>query len=213
MAKTDATVFVLDDDALVRDAIGDLLHSAGLDVCLFAAPGELMQRIDEAACLILDVYLVGANGLDVQQSLACAEIDIPIIFLSGRADIPISVRAMKAGAVEFLTKPFRDQDLLDAVLQALICYSTKRLQRKELFLLRERFATLSPREKEVMTLIVTGMLNKEVAAALGTQVITVKIQRSQVMRKMAANSFADLVRMAQRLGMPSDYKSQNSEEQ
>jgi FixJ family two-component response regulator len=172
-----------------------------------------MQRIDEAACLILDVYLVGANGLDVQQSLACAEIDIPIIFLSGRADIPISVRAMKAGAVEFLTKPFRDQDLLDAVLQALICYSTKRLQRKELFLLRERFATLSPREKEVMTLIVTGMLNKEVAAALGTQVITVKIQRSQVMRKMAANSFADLVRMAQRLGMPSDYKSQNSEEQ
>lgn len=213
MAKTDATVFVLDDDALVRDAIGDLLHSAGLDVCLFADPAELMQCIDESACLILDVYLVGANGLDVQQSLACAEIDIPIIFLSGRADIPISVRAMKAGAVEFLTKPFRDQDLLDAVLQALSGDSAKRLQRKELFLIRERFATLSPREKEVMTLIVTGMLNKEVAAALGTQVTTVKIQRSHVMRKMAANSFADLVRMAQRLGVPSDYKSQNSDQQ
>jgi FixJ family two-component response regulator len=213
MSKTGATVFVLDDDALVRDAIGDLLHSAGLDVCLFAAPGELIPRIDEAACLILDVYLVGANGLDVQQSLACAEIDIPIIFLSGRADIPISVRAMKAGAVEFLTKPFRDRDLLDAVLQALACDSTKRLQRKELSLLRERFATLSPREREVMTLIVTGMLNKEVAAALGTQVITVKIQRSHVMRKMAANSFADLVRMAQRLGVPLDDNSQDSDEQ
>jgi FixJ family two-component response regulator len=213
MSKTCATVFVLDDDALVRDAIGDLLHSAGLDVCLFADPGELMGRIDEAACLILDVYLVGANGLDVQQSLACAEIDIPIIFLSGRADIPISVRAMKAGAVEFLTKPFRDRDLLDAVLQALACDSTKRLQRKERSLLRERFATLSPREREVMTLIVTGMLNKEVAAALGTQVITVKIQRSHVMRKMAATSFADLVRMAQRLGVPSDDNSQDSDKQ
>lgn len=212
MAKTDVTVFVLDDDALVRDAIGDLLHSAGLNVCLFAAAAELMRRIDEAACLILDVYLVGANGLDVQESLACAEIDIPIIFLSGRADIPISVRAMKAGAVEFLTKPFRDQDLLDAVLQALSCDSAKRLQRKKLLLLRERFATLSPREKEVMTLIVTGMLNKEVAAALGTQVITVKIQRSHVMRKMAANSFADLVRMAQRLGVPSESRTQDSDE-
>lgn len=206
MNEAGAFVFVLDDDALVCEAIGDLLHSAGLSVRLFGSPEDLIQNIwkGDAACLILDVNLAGANGLDVQRDLVRANIDVPIIFLSGQADIPISVRAMKAGAVEFLTKPFKDQELLDAVRQALVRSGVLRHQRQERSALLERFATLTPREQEVMRLVVSGMLNKEAASTLGTQEITVKIQRSRVMRKMDADSFADLVRMAQRLGIPSD---------
>lgn len=210
MAKSGITVFVLDDDSLACEAIGDLLHSAGFNVRLFGTPDDLMKCIDEAACLILDVYLAEANGLDVQQTLAREEVDIPIIFLSGQSDIPVSVRAMKAGAVEFLTKPFRDQDLLDAVQQALTRGCAMHGQRRERAALKERFATLTPREKEVMGLVVSGMLNKQAAAALGTQEITVKIQRSRVMKKMAADSFADLVRMAQQLGIPPDGKSHSN---
>jgi FixJ family two-component response regulator len=210
MNHAGTTVFVLDDDATVCEAIGDLLNSAGLDVRLFSSPDDLVENISEAACLILDVYLAGANGLDVQQRLAHEEIDLPIIFLSGKADIPISVRAMKAGAAEFLTKPVRDKDLLDAVQQALVRSRAMQQQRRELALLRERFETLTAREKEVMSLVISGLLNKQVAATLGTQVVTVKIQRGRVMQKMAAKSFADLVRMAQRLGISSSGKSHNS---
>jgi FixJ family two-component response regulator len=206
MSEAGAIVFILDDDALVCEAIGDLLNSAGLSVRLFASHEDLMQNIwkGDAACLILDLNLAGANGLDVQRDLVRANIEVPIIFLSGQADIPISVRAMKAGAVEFLTKPFKDQELLDAVRQALVRNGILRHQRQERSALLERFATLTPREQEVMRLVVSGMLNKEAASTLGTQEITVKIQRSRVMRKMDADTFADLVRMAQRLGIPSD---------
>jgi FixJ family two-component response regulator len=210
MSEPCATVFVLDDDATVCEAIGDLLNSAGLDARLFLSPDNLIENISEAACLILDVYLAGVNGLDVQQRLANEEIDLPIIFLSGKADIPISVRAMKAGAAEFLTKPVRDKDLLDAVQQALVRSRAMQQQKRGLALLRERYETLTAREKEVMSLVISGLLNKQVAAALGTQVVTVKIQRSRVMRKMAAESFADLVRMAQRLGIPLSDNSRGS---
>src|SRR5262244_2237424 len=204
MAKTHDTVFVVDDDAAVREALQSLLRSVGLRVTTFASAREFLtsQHPEAPACLVLDVRLPGLSGLDLQRELAAAEIDLPIIFITGHGDIPMTVRAMKAGAVEFLTKPFRDQDLLDAIAQALDRDRAARARRAGLAELRERHEQLTPREREVMDLVVSGLLNKQIAAALGVSEITIKVHRGQVMQKMGAESVADLVRMADKLGIP-----------
>ena len=204
MTESNPIVYVIDDDASIRDALRRLFRSVGLEVELFGSPPEFLQRKrpDVPGCLVLDIRLPGKSGLDFQRELAETNIRIPIIFITAHGDIPMTVRAMKAGAVEFLTKPFRDQDLLDAVQLALERDRARRQHESEIATLRERVESLTPREREVLPLVVSGLLNKQIAAELGTSETTVKVHRSQLMRKMGAESLAELVRMAQRLGIP-----------
>src|SRR5881275_2046515 len=198
-----STVFVIDDDPLVRDAIQGMLKSVGLHSEAFETPQEFLRskRSDGPSCLILDVRLRGANGLDFQHELAGAGIRIPIIFITGYGDIPMSVKAMKSGAVEFLTKPFRDQDLLDAVGVALEKDRARRANEMRLAELRSRFDTLTARERQVLALVIAGRLNKQIAGELGVSEMTVKMHRRQVMRKMQATGLAQLVRLADQLGL------------
>jgi FixJ family two-component response regulator len=201
MTETDAVVFVVDDDAPVRESLKNLISSVGLRAQLFASTQEFLRskRPDVPSCLVLDVRLPGLSGLDLQKRITEAGMEIPIIFITGHGDIPMSVRAMKAGAVEFLTKPFRDQDLLDAIQLALERDRKAREQRAAIEDLRRRFASLTAREREVMARVVAGLLNKQIGGELGTSETTVKIHRHQVMEKMGAGSLPELVRMADRL--------------
>jgi FixJ family two-component response regulator len=202
MKETGATVFVIDDDQSLREALAALIRSVGLRVETFATAQDFLQnRSDVPGCLVLDIRLPGLSGLDLQREMAEANITTPIVFITGYGDIPMTVRAMKAGAVEFLTKPFRDQDLLDAIRQALERDGAARKERAEAEDLRMRFDSLTPRESEVFGLVVSGLLNKQIAANLGTSEITIKQHRHQVMQKMRADSLADLVRMSEKLGI------------
>ena len=198
-----STVFVVDDDASVREAVSSLLRSVGYRPQLFASAQDFLAsaKVDTPACLLLDVRMPGLGGLDCQRALSEAGWQIPVIFMSGHGDVPMTVRVMKAGAVDFLTKPFRDQDLLDAVSHALEQDRVRRANDLDTAGLRERLDSLSAREREVMAWVVTGRLNKQIAAEIGTSEVTVKVHRSNVMRKMHAESVADLVRMAGRLGL------------
>ena len=202
-SEMQAVVYVVDDDASVRDALQSLLRSVGLRVNGFATPQEFLQKPfpDQPSCLVLDVRLPGVSGLDFQSELAKAGIQVPIVFMTGHGDIPMTVKAMRAGAVEFLTKPFREQDMLDAVQVALARDRARRESEKAVGKVRTDFATLTAREQEVMALVTSGLMNKQIAGELGVSEITVKVHRGNVTRKMGARSLADLVRMADVLGV------------
>jgi FixJ family two-component response regulator len=206
--KDDSTpiVFVIDDDTSVRDAMSSLFRSVGLKVELFASPAEFLRapRVDGPSCLVLDVRLPGLSGLDFQSDLDKAGIHIPIVFMTGHGDIPMAVKAMKAGAVEFLSKPFRDQDMLDAVRAAFASDFARRERDKTAAQLRTNFEKLTAREQEIMTLVAAGLMNKQIAAEIGVSEITVKFHRGNVTRKMGARSVAELVRMADMLGLRRD---------
>jgi FixJ family two-component response regulator len=204
MTEAASMVFVVDDDPSVRRAIKRLVESVGLKVELFASVMEFMgsSHPNVSSCLVLDIRLPGISGLDFQRELIKANNEIPTIFITAHGDIPMTVRAMKAGAVEFLTKPFRDQDLLDAIQVGLERDRARRQRQAETAVLRERFESLTPREREVLPLIVSGLLNKQVAAEIGTTEATVKVHRSQLMKKMGADSLPELVRMAEKMGIP-----------
>lgn len=197
------TVFVVDDDQSMQRALALLLKSVGLDVCVFSSTADLLRHKfpDVPSCLVLDVRLPGISGLDFQGELAKSGIKLPIIFMTGFGDIPMSVRAMKAGAVDFLTKPFRDQDMLDAVGRAIENDRVRRSNDDAMSEIRARFESLTPREREVMALVSAGLMNKQVAAEIGLSVITVKIHRGHIMKKMRAKSLAELVIMADALGI------------
>jgi FixJ family two-component response regulator len=202
-------VFVVDDDAVVRESIEDLLQSVGLDVRLFASPEDFLQARcpDVPGCLVLDVRLPEQSGLDFQRKLVGTEKELPVVFITGHGDIPMSVRAMKSGAVEFLTKPFRDQDLLDAIQAAIARDRARRAGARVLVELRRRFAALTPREQDVMRQVVSGRLNKQVATDLNLSEARVKALRGQIMRKMHAETLAELVRIADRLGVTAGKES------
>jgi FixJ family two-component response regulator len=194
-------VFVVDDDPSMREAVQDLIASVGLEPRAFASPREFLEasRPDVPSCLVLDVRLPGASGLSFQQELARAGVRLPVIFITGHGDIPMSVRAIKAGAVEFLTKPFRDQELLDAINAGIERDRAQRQESAVLEDLRQRFAALTPREREIMALVILGRLNKQIAGELGVSEVTVKVHRGQIMRKMRAKSLPELVRMGDAL--------------
>ena len=204
MMDAEALVGVVDDDASMRESLQNLLRSVGLRVEAFTSAQEFLRitRPEVPSCLVLDVRLPGLSGLELQQRLAAGDLSLPIIFITGYGDIPMTVQAMKAGAVEFLTKPFRDQELLDAIQQALARDRQAREQRTKSEELRRRYGSLTPRERDVLALVVTGLLNKQVAGELGTSEAAVKVHRQHVMAKMGAGSLAELVRMADRLGIP-----------
>jgi FixJ family two-component response regulator len=204
MKLSESRVYVVEDDASMRSALKNLLRSVGLESQLFESAQEFLDaaKPDIPSCLILDVRLPGMSGLDLQKELARTDIQIPIIFITAHGDIPMSVRAMKAGAVEFLPKPFRDQDLLDAIQDSLMLDRKRRLRDSETAGLRKRLQTLTPREKEVFPLVASGRSNKEIAAAIGKSEITVKVHRGNLMRKMKASSLAELLRMAADLKIP-----------
>ena len=201
MNESDPIVFVVDDDTSVREAVQRLIASVGLRVETFGTTREFLaaKRPDAPACLVLDVRLPDASGLELQRDLTAADIHIPIIFITGHADVPMSVRAMKAGAVEFLTKPFRGQELLDAIQEAIAKDRVAWNERAQMSELRARYDSLTPREKEVLMLVASGLLNKQIGAELGTSELTIKTHRGRVMQKMGADSLADLVKMAERI--------------
>jgi FixJ family two-component response regulator len=206
MNPGDPVVFVVDDDSSIREALVDLITSVGLSVQAFKCAREFLdhRKPDAPACLVLDIRLPGPSGLDLQRELLNSETPIPIIFVTGHGDIPMSVRAIKDGAVEFLPKPFRDQDLLDAIQHGLEIDRAARSERAIAGAIRQRYASLTKREREVMGLIVSGLLNKQIAAELGSSEVTVKIHRTHVMRKMKAESVVQLVHMAEKIGVPSE---------